>query len=92
MTSPTPAGLTPYDTGERCEPKLWQPDRASVLHAMQYEDEGAGIGNVDFEDDCGDTVVTIHVSRTPDGVYTVHVIPFVGEAELEIERHDEPIV
>lgn len=80
--------LTPYDTGARCEPKLWQPDHSSVITAMR-SDETDDIGNVDFEDDAGETVVTIHVSRNDDGTYTVHVIPLVGEAELEIELHGE---
>lgn len=26
--------LTPYDTGSRLEPKLWQPNRSSVIAAM----------------------------------------------------------
>lgn len=73
MTQSQP-NLTPYDTGARCEPKLWQPDRASVLAAMSG-DEGQDIGNVDFDDDEGHTVATVHVSRTSDGVFTVHVVP-----------------
>ena len=91
MSATAPQALTPYDTGERCEPKLWQPDRAAVLAAMNG-DEGRDVGNVDFEDDEGHTVVTIHVSRSADGIYTVHVVPFVDEEQLEVERHDEPIV
>ena len=83
MTQPT---LTPYDTGDRCEPKLWQPDRNSVLAAMR-EDEGNDIGNVDFDDEEGHTVATVHVSRDDDGGYTVHVIPFVDQDELRIETH-----
>lgn len=67
-----PRPLTPYDTGERCEPKLWQPDEAAVLEALNDDD----IGNVDFDDDAGRTVVTVHVSRGADGSHTVHVIPF----------------
>lgn len=86
MTQPT---LTPYDTGERCEPKLWQPDRDAVVAAMRYDDERGDIGNVDFEDDEGDTIVTVHVSRNEDGSFTVHLIPFVDVDQLEVERHDE---
>ncbi|PZT88565.1 MAG: hypothetical protein DI630_33055 [Gordonia sp. (in: high G+C Gram-positive bacteria)] len=85
MAQPT---LTPYDTGERCEPKLWQPDRDSVLAAMR-DAEGNDIGNVDFEDCDGETAVTVHVSKDADGVFTVHVIPFVDQDELRIETHFE---
>lgn len=84
--------LTPYDTGEVCEPKLWQPDRDSVLWAMHHEDELKDIGKVDFEDDSGETVVMVRVTKASDGPYTLHVIPFVDAANLVIERHDEPIV
>lgn len=80
--------LTPYDTGVRCEPKLWQPDRDAVLEAMKHG-ESEDIGNVDFDDDGGETVCTVHVSRNPDGSFTVHVIPFVDEGELHVEIHRE---
>lgn len=83
--------LTPYDTGDRCEPKVWQPDSASVRAAMRGG-EIDDIGNVDFDDDEGHTVVTVHVSRNEDGTHTVHVIPFVDDAELLIERRTQPIV
>ena len=83
----TDAVLTPYDTGERCEPKLWQPNRESVIADMQDEGDADAIGNVDFDDDCGDTVCTVHVSRHPGGRYTIHVMPMVDEGDLAVEIH-----
>lgn len=83
--------LTPYDTGDRCEPKLWQPDAASVRFAMNH-DETADIGKVDFDDDEAHTVVTVYLARHDDGSHTVHVIPFVDEDELSVTVHSEPVV
>ena len=51
--------LTPYDTGQRAEPKLWQHSRAEVLQVMRHG-EAEDIGNVDFDDDEGTTVATVH--------------------------------
>lgn len=65
--------LSPYDTGARCEPKLWQPYREAVAAAMR-SGNADDIGNVDFTDDADRTVVTVHVSRSDDGMFTVHLI------------------
>lgn len=81
------AVLTPYDTGERCEPKPWQPDRESVIADMGDPEHAENIGNVDFDDDCGDTVCTVHVSRAPDGRYVLHVMPMVDMDALAIAVH-----
>ncbi|MDO5865172.1 MULTISPECIES: hypothetical protein [Paenarthrobacter] len=79
--------LTPYDTGERCEPKLWQKSRTEVLAAMR--DEPEDIGNVDFEDEESRTIVTVHVARNDDGTHTVHIVPFGDRDEISIETHFE---
>ncbi|MFF8918018.1 hypothetical protein ACF08M_33130 [Streptomyces sp. NPDC015032] len=80
--------LSPYDTGARCEPKLWQPDSEAVAAVMR-SGEAEDIGNVDFtnEEDC--TVVTAHVSRGDDGMYTVHLMPMCGDDEIRVEFHGE---
>lgn len=75
--------LTPYDTGQRAEPALWQRSRAEVLQVMRHG-EAEDIGNVDFDDDGGTTVVTVHVSRDPDGGHTVHVIPHTDTIRLDL--------
>ena len=79
--------LTPYNTGERCEPMLWQKNHTEVLAAMR--DEPGDIGNVDFDDDEGRTIVTVHVSRNDDGTHTVHIMPLVERAEIAVETHFE---
>ncbi|MGP5365718.1 hypothetical protein ACTXLB_20655 [Brachybacterium tyrofermentans] len=75
--------LTPYDTGQRAEPALWQRSRAEVLQVMRHG-EAEDIGNVDFDDDEGTTVATVHVSRDPDGGHTVHVIPHTDTIRLDL--------
>lgn len=90
--SDQPTGeLTPYDTGDRCEPKLWQPGRLAVLDAMRHS-EDEHVGKVDFEDDSGETVCTVHVERDESGVFRMHVTSFVDVDDLEIVRHDDPVV
>lgn len=52
--------LTPYDTGERLEPRPWG---ATAL---------PDAGKVDFENDESTTQLTIHVEYV-DGTHVVHV-------------------
>ncbi|MFB7599144.1 hypothetical protein [Streptomyces sp. NPDC056160] len=76
--------LSPYDT----EPKLWQPDSeavAEVMHSGEVED----IGNVDFTNHENGTVVTVHVSRGDDGLYTVHLMPMCDEHRIRVALHRE---
>ncbi len=75
--------LTPYDTGQRAEPKLWQLGRRDVIEVMFYGD-AEDIGNVDFTNDEGATVATVHVSRDPDGGHTVHVMPHTDTIRLDL--------
>ncbi|KAB7839457.1 hypothetical protein [Streptomyces mobaraensis] len=87
MTQSQPE-LSPYDTGARCEPKLWQPDGeavAAVMHSGAVED----IGNVDFTNDEDSTIVTVHVSRSDDGMYTVHLMPMCRDGQIRVEFHGE---
>lgn len=46
--------------------------------------EAEDIGNVDFDDDEGTTVATVHVSQDPDGGHTVHVIPHTDTIRLDL--------
>ncbi|MFK0154154.1 hypothetical protein ACIQVK_19035 [Streptomyces sp. NPDC090493] len=80
--------LSPYDTGARCQPRLWQPNREAVTAAMR-SGEAEGIGNVDFTNDEDNTVVTVHVSRGDDGMYTVHLVPMCSEDQIRLEFHGE---
>ncbi|WP_338675929.1 hypothetical protein V1460_25395 [Streptomyces sp. SCSIO 30461] len=87
MTQSQPE-LSPYDTGARCEPKLWQPNSKAVAKVMR-SGEAEDIGNVDFTNDEGSTVVTVHVSRSDDGLYTVHLIPACDDDQIRVEFHGE---
>lgn len=78
--------LTPYDTGERATPIPWVStgsDFTAILDDRDPED----FGNVDFEDDEGRTIATIHLSRRDDGGYTIHIMPM--DDDVTIEWHGE---
>lgn len=95
MTDPTDQILTPYDTGERCEPKLWGIPTRHFLQCsseQSREAEFERFGMVDFEDDGGDTVAAVHVARGKDGSYTLHVTSFVGAGELSVVLDEDPVV
>lgn len=84
--------LTPYDTGECAEPRLWvMPGSAASLDPSvnPYADElRENYGRVDFDDDEGRTVATVRVSKDPvSGAYAVHVIPH--DDDVTVEWHGE---
>ncbi|MFJ2778168.1 hypothetical protein [Kitasatospora sp. NPDC087315] len=51
--------------------------------------EAEDIGNVDFTNDEGTTIVTVHVSRSDDGMYTVHLMPMWNDDQIRVELHRE---
>lgn len=53
---------TPFDTGERYEAKPWYPDRSNP----------DTYGKVDFEDDAGETSLTVYVGKV-DGQRVIHI-------------------
>ncbi|MDN5803013.1 MAG: hypothetical protein L0H26_00240 [Microlunatus sp.] len=76
--------LTPYDTGDRLEPRPWvqgglnaaQLVRLSVgSPAPTFED----FGRVDFDDDENRTVLTVYVDRNAHG-YVLHIEDLTEEA------------
>lgn len=54
--------LTPYDTGQRAEPKVWE-DR----HRESADD----YGKVDFNAEDDYTIATLHIEKGEDGSYTL---------------------
>lgn len=65
--------LTPFDTGERCEPIVWpigDPEDA---------------GKVDFENDESATVAVVYVKRT-EGGYALVVEPIDDTLEIVVEN------
>lgn len=57
--------LTPYDTGERAQPFVWEHDGDSDRYGM-----------VDFDNDEGATIATVYVARSEiDGSYVMHIEP-----------------
>ena len=78
--------LTPYDTGERATPIPWV-SADSDFTAIHRDRDPDDFGNVDFDDDEGRTIATIHLSRRDDGGYTVHIMPM--DDDVTIEWHGE---
>lgn len=74
--------LTPYDTGERAEPKLWVGSRQGLGKTNDPDDWG----KVDFENDSGETIAVVYMQRDADGGYTLHVDDWNGD--LTIQRED----
>lgn len=76
MTEPQrPQQLTPYDTGSRLEPHPW----VRGTGAPMPRETNTGLvspddfGRVDFDDDEGRTVVTVHIERTDHGDHVLHL-------------------
>jgi len=74
-TAEQPAELSPYDTGARCEPRVWLPYGTEVTPTTPAEN----FGKVDFDDDEGSTVCVVLVERGKDGVHTVRVDPLCAD-------------
>lgn len=72
-----PCPLTPYDTGERLEPRPWSTDGDPERY-----------GRVDFDDDEGATVLSVHVERLPSGACALHVIR-VSDVDLVVHVRGE---
>jgi len=89
IPSASVSSLTPYDTGDRCEPKVWVPTEA-IAEARGLNIDPDSFGKVDFDDDEGHTVCVVYVERHADGTHMVHVEPMAGDDELSVELHLEP--
>lgn len=81
-TEPWPP-LTPYDTGARAQPRAW-----STPNRERPEAGTDDYGKVDFDDDASQTIVTVWVTRGPDGGFVVNVQPFGGD-KIAVVTHDE---
>lgn len=78
--------LTPYDTGARCEPKIWSHSTAVALAGATgrtLEDELDRFGRVDFENDESATMVTVHVESTETG-HRIVIDSQIDPEDLEI--------
>lgn len=70
--------LTPYDTGQRAEPKVWT--------ERHIEDEG-DYGKVDFDADSDYTIATLYLEKDPDGTYVLR--GYTNEpVRIEVEIND----
>lgn len=72
--------LNPYDTGERYEPKVWQPERS----------DPDTWGKVDFEDDAGESSFTVYVGKK-DGERVIHIYDH-DQASYKIEVDDRDVI
>ena len=76
--------LTPYDTGERLEPKLWVGSTQGVGSQNDRDDWG----KVDFDNDESSTELTIYV-EDKGGDLVVHIYSQGGrEYTIDIDDQD----
>lgn len=66
------SGPTPYDRGTRLEPHPWVANgiTGSELPRPAEDDD---YGRVDFDTDEGATIATLHIERTEQGRYVLHI-------------------
>lgn len=81
--------LSPYDTGQRAEPRVWpllyvDQDVAPIEREMT-EDR---YGRVDFDDENGDSLFTVWVDRNEQGARVVH-IQQLSQTPVAIRIHGE---
>lgn len=79
---PPPKPLTPYDTGERLEPKVWVVGGISG-HEYPRLSEPDDYGRVDFDDDAGTTVATVYAKRV-DGTFVLVVYSHETDSETAV--------
>lgn len=68
-------GRTPYDTGTRLEPLPWVKDGITGSENPRPS-QPDDYGRVDFDDDAGITVATVHIEAEPqatEGVYVMKI-------------------
>lgn len=68
--------LTPYDTGQRAEPKVWE-----AGHRESNDD----FGKVDFNTDDDYTLATLYIERDGDG----YVLRGYHNEPLRVELEDQ---
>lgn len=56
------ASLTPYDTGRRAEPKVWE---------ARHRESANDFGKVDFDNEEDFTIATLYIERDEDGTYAI---------------------
>ena len=82
--------LTPYDTGQRAEPRVWTNagdslDQFGPIARGMEEDR---YGRVDFDDENGDSLFTVWVDRNEQGARVVH-IQQLSQTPVAIRIHGE---
>lgn len=72
--------LTPYDTGERAEPRPW-PTGGNA--------DRDDFGKVDFDNDESRTLITLWVERRPEGGHVVKGYAYDNEFTVDIDEIDD---
>lgn len=75
--------LTPYDTGERLEPHVWVKGEVATPGGLPRQVTRDDFGRVDFDNEEGGTVLTVHVERTAAG-YTLRVDNLADPLTIEV--------
>lgn len=87
ITEAKTALLTPYDLGQRGEPKVWSLLSRGALNKLdmtELHDQMDRYGKVDFEDDEGTSIVTVWVERNEQGYPILHVQPLGGDIGMMV--------
>ena len=92
LTNPIEQHQTPYDTGDRMEPRPWITHQVvEQLRAGRVPLNAEALdhfGRVDFDDDEGTTIATIYVERTLIG-YMVHIDHLGDPTMLGVTIHQD---
>lgn len=81
--------LSPYDTGKRAEPKPWLHESKGAVAEMApiarelAEDQ---FGRVDFEDNAGETLVTVWIELGETGEHVVHIQEHTTEVMVKVHN------
>lgn len=78
--------LTPYDTGERLEPKTWVDEDGIAGEELRRPAEPDDYGRVDFDAEDSSTVATLYIERQADGSY---VLKGYTNEPLKVEIEDQ---
>jgi DNA-directed RNA polymerase subunit L len=78
--------LTPYDTGDRLEPKPWHVQPLN----LPSPEEADRYGRVDFDNDSGETVLTACIERKEGKSYTLHAyVHGIENVQMELTLNDQ---
>ena len=83
--------VSPYDTGARLEPHPWVHDGTKGSEYQRPADPD-DYGRVDFDDDEGTTIATVHIEGSADAPEEVFVMKIAANAPIIIYGPDGAVI